>query len=1028
MKAITRLALLVGIGLLTLNSAWPQTTTGTLSGVVKDKSGGILPGVSITVTNHETQLSRATLSDDQGHYMVAELPPGGYEIQASLAGFQTAVRTGIELTIGRHAIVDLTLEVGAVDERVVVSGEAPLVETTSSSMAGVVDEKQINDLPLNGRNFVQLTLLETGVVHARNASTSTVDGGGVKISFHGARTDYNNFMMDGTSVNSTNAQAIGGASNGAMGVETIKEFQVITSNYSAEFGRGVGGVINVVTKSGTNDLHGSLFYFHRNDNLDARNFFDLGANPPEFKRNQFGFSVGGPIRKDKTFIFGGYEGLREGLGQTLIATVPSLTGRQGLIPGGAVSVDPAVRPYLDLWPLPNGRDFADGTGEFFRSDTQTTRQDFVQVRMDHNLADTASLFARYTLDDSIKINPRTIATYVQTDNVRSQYLTFEHKQILSPTMLNVFRFGFNRTNVRYLEDINDSRIADRALWFIPNSSVPGLGPIGVSGITEVGGTINRPQLRLDNAFQWIDTVNATRGTHSLKLGGEVQRIQSNENMTFRGQGIFTFPNLRSFLLAQPANFTGVTANSDWVRGWRQTDIALFLQDDWRVRNNLTLNLGLRWEASTDPIEVNGKASHIVNPAVDSQVVVGNPLLKLRKANFGPRVGFAWDPAGNGKTSIRGGVGLFHQMIVRYFYTDGRILPPFIQNISGSAPFLSFPHPSISQIGAPVIQPIPYDAKTPYMMHYNFALQRELVPGTLISAGYVGSRGLHLAFNRDLNNAAPQILPDGRKFFPPGLQRRNPAWGEVRYKDFNGDSYYNGLQVKLTQRMVHGLQAQTSYTLSRSVDTASTANGIPTQDPDDILAERALSDFDVRHVSATSFIYDVPSKGDLTGVFGSLMRGWQVNGILNLTTGMPLTAQTTAGLDRDRDRATTNLNRPDLISGRSNNPVLGGPDRYFDPSSFRLQELGFFGNLGRNTIIGPGLASLDLGGSKKFKIREGADVQFRLEVFNALNRANFAQPSGVVFQAATGVPSGSVGRIRQTVSTSRQIQLGLKVTF
>lgn len=1026
MKAFMHLTVVCAVVLLLSGAALAQTTTASVSGVVKDKSGAILPGVSVTVTNVGTKLARPVISDDQGRYLAPELTPGSYEVEASLTGFQTAVRTGIELTVGRHAIVDLTLEVGAVAEKVVVSGEAPLVETTSSSMAGLVNEDQIKDLPLNGRNFIQLSLLETGVVHARNAGSSTVDGGGVKISFHGARTDYNNFMMDGTSVNSTNAQAIGGASNGAMGVETIKEFQVITSNYSAEFGRGVGGIINVVTKSGTNNLRGSAFYFHRNDNLDARNFFDLGANPPEFKRNQFGLSVGGPIRKDKTFVFGGYEGLREGLGQTLIATVPSVAGRQGIIPGGAVTVDPGVRPYLDLWPIPNGRDFNDGTGEYFRSDTQTTRQDFFQARVDHSFADSASLFVRYTIDDSTKLNPRTIPTYTQTDNIRSQYVTIEHKQILSPTVLNVFRFGFNRTNVRYLEDIADPRIANPSIWFIPNASVPGLGPIGVSGLTEVGGTINRPQLRLDNAFQWIDTLNATRGTHSLKLGGEVQRIQSNENMTFRGQGIFTFANLRSFLLAQAANFTGVTANSDWVRGWRQTDMAVFVQDDWRVRSNLTLNLGLRWEVSTDPIEVNGKASHIVNPAVDSQAVVGNPLMKLRKANFGPRVGFAWDPQGNGKSSIRGGFGLFDQMIVRYFYSDGRILPPFIQNISGAAP--SFPHPSLSQIAAPVIQPIPYDTKTPYMMHYNLAIQRELIPGSVLSVGYVGSRGLHLSFNRDLNNAVPQILADGRKFFQAGLQRRNPAWGEVRYKDFNGDSYYNGLQVKFTQRMLHGLQAQTSYTFARSVDTASVANGIPTQDPEDIRAERALSDFDVRHVSVTSFIYDVPSKKGLKGIASGVFGGWQVNGILNLTTGMPVTATTTAGLDRDRDRATTNLNRPDLIPGKSNNPVLGGPDRYFDPASFRLQDLGFFGTTGRNTIIGPGLASFDMGASKRVAIREGTNVQVRLEVFNLFNRANFGQPSGNVFQAATGVASGSVGRIRNTVGTSRQIQLGLKLEF
>ncbi|MBI2822450.1 MAG: TonB-dependent receptor, partial [Acidobacteria bacterium] len=450
-------------------SALAQTTTATISGTVKDETGAVLPGVSIRVENPATGMTRTALTDDEGRYRAPELAPGEYQVAASLEGFQTTVRSGIHLTVGRHAVLDIILKVGAVDETITVMEEAPLIETTSAALAGLVSEQQIRDLPLNGRNFVQLTLLETGVVQARTAGTSAVVGVGLKMSFHGARMDYNNFMMDGTSINSVNQFAIGGASGQAMGVETIREFQVVTSNFSAEFGRAGGGVINVVTKSGTNEFRGSAFYFHRNDNLDARNFFDRDPSeptrrsaPPEFKRNQFGFTAGGPIQRDKTFIFGGYEGLREGLGVTLFGNVPSAVVRQG-------AVVSSVKPYLDLYPLPNGRDFGDGRAEFTRGDTEITRQDFFQLRVDQTFSDADSFFARYTMDDSDKSIPQTLGTWVQNDKVRSQYVTLEEKHIVSATLLNVARFGFNRTVVNYTQTALEPRVLDRALWFFPGS-------------------------------------------------------------------------------------------------------------------------------------------------------------------------------------------------------------------------------------------------------------------------------------------------------------------------------------------------------------------------------------------------------------------------------------------------------------------------------------------------------------------------------------------------------------------------------
>lgn len=550
---------LVLIGLVP-SLALAQTTSATISGTATDETGGVLPGVTVSVENVATGLTRTTVSDDEGRFTVLQLVPGDYQVQGELIGFQTAVRTGITLTVGRSAIVDLTLQVGEITDRVTVTGEAPLVETSTAALSGLVAETQIKELPLNGRNFVQLSLLEPGATHARTASQGSLTGGGLKMSFNGSRPSFNNFIMDGTSINSVDSQAVGGSSGIAMGVETIREFQVITSNFSAEFGRAGGGIVNVVTKSGTNEVHGSVFYFHRNDNLDATNYFTNRSNleKPEFKRNQFGMSLGGPIIKDKTFIFGGYEGLREGLGRTFISNTWTPEAKLGVFPDETVPVEPEVLPYLDLWPdpTPGGRDFGDGRAEFLRSDSNVTEQDFYQVRVDHVLSDSDSLFGRYTIDDSVAAFPTGLNLWKTLQTVRSQYVTIEEKKIFSPTLLNVFRVGYNRTAKQYIEEALDSRVSDPALWFIPNPAVPGLGGLGVNGLTEPGGIRNFPRQRLDNVFIGQDTVNYSAGIHSLKIGGEVQRIHTNANDTNNGKGVYQFPNPKAFFAISTNELAG----------------------------------------------------------------------------------------------------------------------------------------------------------------------------------------------------------------------------------------------------------------------------------------------------------------------------------------------------------------------------------------------------------------------------------------------------------------------------------------
>ncbi|MDA2935204.1 carboxypeptidase regulatory-like domain-containing protein, partial [Acidobacteria bacterium AH-259-D05] len=431
-----------------------QVTTASLAGTIMDETQAVIPGVEITVTNLDTNATRTALSGDSGEYLVSDLAPGEYELQAQLPGFQTAVRSGIRLTVGRSASLDITLRIGEVTERVVVTGDAPLVDTLTSTLRGLVDERTVRDLPLNGRSFEQLAMLQAGVVAyygQGDPSGTGQSGSGQRMSVGGARPTQNNFMIDGTNIQAASTSTPGSAAGGVnLGVEAIREFVVLTSSFDATYGRNAGAVINVVTKSGTNELHGSVFEFHRNSALDAKNFFDRVGKPiPAFKRNQFGFSLGGPIIKDKIFLFGTYEGLRERKGQSFVATVPTADGRKGIGvgPGGTdIPVNPGVVEYINLYPLPNGRDFGDGTGEFLSSPGRTLEDDYFVIRYDQQFSDSDSFFTRYTCACSgLRTSPSRVGIFNSFTESRRQYVTVEEKHIFSPSVLNTFRVGFNRS-------------------------------------------------------------------------------------------------------------------------------------------------------------------------------------------------------------------------------------------------------------------------------------------------------------------------------------------------------------------------------------------------------------------------------------------------------------------------------------------------------------------------------------------------------------------------------------------------------
>ncbi|MBI4484034.1 MAG: TonB-dependent receptor [Acidobacteria bacterium] len=1017
--------------------AFAQVTSATISGVVKDKTGGVLPGVTIQATNLDTGIAREAITDDEGRYRVTNLPPGNYEVQAELVGFETGVRTGLMLTVGKEAIVDFTLGVGQITERVVVSGEAPLVETTTATVGELVDDQKVRDLPLNKRSFEELVFLQPTISRVPTAQATAFSGSTGKIAAAGSRLESNTFLLDGTDM----AHMFWGHTPGSvggvlMGVETVREFKVVTSNYSAQFGKTSGAVINVVTKSGTNEFHGSVFEFHRNDNVDARNFFDAG-DAPEFKRNQFGFTAGGPIVKNRTFFFGSYEALRETLGTTKVAQVPSLLARQG-------PVAPQIRPFLELFPPPNGRDFGGGIAEFLSNPAQPTDDDYFQIRIDHQFSQSDSIFGRYTFDDASKFVPGDLPNHGTDLKSRNQYLTLQERHIFSPTLLNVFQFGFQRSLPQSFPLTPTFPSGFSINQFVPGGRYPGLlGSVTISGLSPLGAGATDIFRFPDNLFEYSDDLTLSRGRHDIETGAIVKRYQHNWTLDFFFPGQFEFQNLRDFLEARTFFYTGSLPGSDATRHYRETLYGFYVQDNFRARQNLTLNLGLRYEFVGDLSEIDNKFAKIFNPLTDTSTTLGLPVFDKNPSlkNWAPRMGLAWDPSGDGKTAIRAGVGLFYDQILANAWGSGPIFTsPFVNIARIRTPRFPNPFEGVQPTFAFRLQPINFFIEQPHMLKYSLDLQREIFPNAVFRVGYVGARGIQLIRRGDINIPFPQTV-DGRLLIPRAV-RPNPNFDEIGMYLSDANSFYNALQVTLNKRFSQGFQLQTSYTLSKSVDDASGFQGshFKTEFANRIYMihirtlNRGLSNFDVRQNFNLNYTFDLPfGPGrrlgrDLTGFAGKLAEGWQVSGITSISSGPPFTAI----VGRDQSNIfNVNNTRPDLRPGSNNNPVLGGPDRYFDPGAFVLQPQGFIGTAGRDTIIGPGLANFDFTLVKNTavsSISEDFRIQFRAEFFNLFNRPNFGLPIFRVFNDPTGVPAPNAGRINDTITTSRQVQFGLRVVF
>lgn len=1107
------LVLFLGIlvGFVMVPHSLAQVSMGTLQGTVRDEQGAVMPGSEVTITNVETGVSRTVVTGQQGRYNVPNLAVGSYEVSASSSGFQTAVRTGITLTVGAVAVVNLTLRVGEVTQQVVVTGEAPIVETTQSNVAALVAENQIEELPLNLRSFTDLAVLQEAVIQFRSTGGDST-GLGVQISFAGSRPDANAYLLDGQDINSPFNKVPAGANGAVIGVDAVQEFQVLTNSYGAQFGKSMGGQLNAVTRSGTNTFHGSVFEFLRNDNLDARNFFEAGK--AEFKRNQFGGSLGGPIARDKTFFFGNYEGYRDRLGSSSRITVPDTNARKGILPlststcqskGGTVlsgdqaglcqlEVAASVKPYLnntDLFPLPTLPEvnLGNGRAEHRVSSSEPTNNDFFLVRGDHYISDTDSMFARYANNDGID-EPTYANGFGTAIDITHRFLTVQETHIFSPTWLNSFRFGYLKSGHQTLEP--EKVKIPKELWWndlkaqaFPGSQ--GFGTLTIDGGGSTGGNRFHPRNLILDIYEFGDDINYTSGSHAIKFGFLYKKILYQAKGLLEGAGNMAFGDLADFLLGMPDEFRSMLPGAETRRDIRQSMFGFYIQDDYQVRPGLTLNMGVRYEPITDPSETHGLLTnlrHLTDPAFnfvdcnkldelkqeqyaglelvgEDKFTCGKPYYdNYSLKNFAPRFGFAWDVFGNGSTSIRGGYGLYFDHIIYNTYAlPAHRNPPFmLVSILRGRGKIPFPNAFDTITNAPPnlsVHTVQGDPDPPYMQQWNFSIEREILPQTSLRVAYVGSRALHLGRLID-NVAYSAIDANGRRYIPVENRgkRRNPNYGEIRQRTFDANSYYQGLTMALRKRMSQGLQMQVSYTFSKSLDTNSFFIGQGESDnesqwsliPEDPLFDKGLSAFNAKHNFVLNASYELPfGQGKpfgsgWTGFTEKLLGGWSVTNILKLRTGLPTTAENGSNSAKDGRSSSGAAARPDLLPGADNNPVIGNGRKaddtvdfaidYYDSSSFTPAPTGYFGNLARNTIVGPGLATVDFSLRKNTavpSISEAFNVQFRFELFNLFNRANFGEPPRIVF-TRSGAPLASAGRITETSIPNRQIQLGMKVIW
>jgi len=1103
---------------------YAQVAGATLSGSVTDPSGGVLTEAKISITNTATGIVRTVASDSGGLYVAPNLVPGQYRLTAAATGF---VESGadVTLTVGANQTLDFHMKIGSTTEQVMVTTEAPSVQLTSSDLSAVVNSTTVRELPLNGRSWTDLATLQPGVDNVQTQPTFTTGadrgnrGFGQQLTISGARPQQNNYRLDGISLNDYANGGPGSVLGGSLGVDAIQEFSVLTSNYSAEYGKTSGGVVNAVTRSGTNSIHGSAYEFLRNNALDARNYFDVGKTPP-FKRNQFGGAIGGPIIKNRTFFFADYEGIRQSKGITAVTTVLSPNARQGILSDGTtVPVDPAAAAYLPFFHLPDPTTISGNTGTYSFAGQQVVNENFLTARVDHHISDKDSVMGTYVFDRSPYSSPDGTNTVSQGSLVSRQIAALEWTHLFGTGFANTVRFGYNHERV----DNNSSVSAlvpeatDTSLGAFPGRTATQLF-INAEGITPfLGGVGGEPTYFYRwNTLQLYDDALMTRGKHTVKFGVAVEPMRLNIRALSDPNGIWKFNSVSDFLQNNPSRFQGGIASTLSPRNLRTTLFGLYVQDDWRWLPNLTLNVGLRYEMNTMLTESANKLSNLRN-LTDATPHLGNPFFNNPTLkNFEPRIGFAWDPLRNGRTAVRGGIGLFDVLPLPYQFTLLTTLAaPFFQYTSigdpttvcsqqnpcpkpffnfGGNTDLTFP---ANKLRATFIEPNP---KRNYVMQWNLNVQQQITPNLTGMVAYVGSRGLHQPFRVDdarmevpTNTSAGYIFPfnpeDGG---PAGVNNGN--FGSVRGLWYQGHSYFNALEAQVVKRMNHGFQVQGVFTWAKSVDTSSASmagdafgNSISSLPFYNIRSNRGVSDFNIGRTLVLNGTWEVPSSKSFKGPAKWATDGWQLGLIFTANDGVPFSGTWGTGGDPSNSGSNDDWAFPTRLGGAGcrtltkpgnvNNyiknecfqvPTAPTPEfwtQYCNPSpatvvdsdgnripinnpanpgdpiagDIRLAYLPAYpcfnlrGNAGRNILTGPGLANLDFSVFKNNyipKISETFNIQFRAEIFNILNHANFAPP---VTPDHTDIldPAGHLaapGVLTRTTTTAREIQFAVKVVW
>lgn len=1031
------------------HSAAAQTASGTIVGTVTDDTGAALPGVAVIVTNTETSLTRNLVTDPSGRYAAPNLPPGPYFVKATLQGFETVLRSGITLTVGREAVIDLRMKVGELRSEVTVVAEAPTVDTKTSSTGSVITGGQIAAIPLNGRSYVELTSLTPGVLIDQTGNQSTSNGFGVKLAVNGARYTSNLFTLDGTSMNDEYNQA-GSASGNLLGVESIREFQVLTNSFSAEYGHHTGGIVNAATKSGANTFHGSAFEFHRDSSMDAKNFFDVAE--PEFRRDQFGASLGGPIVRNETFFFTNYEGLHERLGSTRSFNVPSELVRSG----GAGAINAAIQPWLLAYPQANGPAIDANRGAFNLVSTRKTDESYVTLRVDQKLSPTQQFFARYTYNDSAVTDPGgTSVDAGSNTKTRLQYLTAEHNWVRGTSLVNRFQFGFTRSRLDGFDSARPDAPALPATTF--TSYDDGLPTLTITGLSALGGDTTNPKYHRFNNFQFREGVTWQHGVHSVKTGGDVQFLQYWLKSDFTSMGQYVFTSIANFIRANANQFNAVMPGSDATRDLRQVAYGFYLQDDIQLKKNFTLNAGVRYEPNSSITDTKGRLAQLIDFASPTATLNDTTVLPdglFKNPSFktvAPRIGFAWDVNGKGTTAIRGGAGIFYDDILLsqpFIQNTAVRVPPFINRgglVSGSSLAIDFPNAYTTQAAllaaTTQLEGIDYHLGQPYVEKWNLSAQRQLFGRTLFEVGYSGAHGAHLVRQVFTNGRIATLQPDGSYFAPPTQALAQPNFGRMRLRISDGTSDYAAINVSVIRRMSNGFQAQVAYTYSKSTDDGAAALGgtdFSTEGGGSrylLTKDRGLSPFDLRHSLVANVSYTLPFAKTSTGATAILARDWNASVLVRVRSGYPFSA--ISGVDTGGQGQGWAPDYVNVKPGASDNPVYPGGARpctsnaafvcWFDPTAFSLPATGYTGTVRRNSIQGPGQATVDLNFNKTIPLNGARRLEVRVEAFNLFNRVNFGVPSNVIFNP-DGSYNANAGRITTTQTPGRQIQLGLRFTF